>query len=75
MPRSRQAEVQSVVSWHEVVRARHRLFGGIGRGGQQKGAAGETNDLEHCSAGAMRVAVEGNGCPAESKAFGQGRDR
>lgn len=38
MPRSRQAEVQSVVSWHEVVRARHRLFGGIGRGGQQKGA-------------------------------------
>lgn len=51
MPRSRQAEVQSVVSWHKLC-ARHRLFGGIGRGGSKK-CAGATNDLEQSDAGTM----------------------
>jgi hypothetical protein len=46
-----------VVSWHKVVRARHKLFDGIGRGGSKR-CAGGTNDLEHSDAGAMRVAVE-----------------
>jgi hypothetical protein len=31
VPRSRQAEVQSVVSWHKLC-ARHRLSDGTGRG-------------------------------------------
>ena len=56
------------------MRARHRLFGGIGRGGSKR-CAGGTNDLEHSDAGSMRVALEGNSCPAESRTFGQERDR
>lgn len=56
VPRSRQAEVQSM-SWHRLC-ARHRLFGGTGRGGSKR-CAGETKDLEQSDAGKIvsRVAV------------------